>query len=174
MPPFTRIRREIEPRWVSEYIAETWPDVKVQPRCPLGAIPKDVEKAYGLEKGARVFRPWRPEVDAVVFTPGALILIEAKISKPMDGLSKLPVYKSLVPTTPELKEYSRLPVKMQLLLVQPLPWVVEAAGKAGVEIVNYAPKWVVDIWEERDRYWSKKAIEERDLRKKRMRAAGIE
>lgn len=174
MGAFTRLRREVEPKWVSQYIAETWPNVKVQPRCPLGPIPKDVEKAYGAEKGARVFRPWRPEVDALVFAPKELILIEAKISKPMDGLSKLPVYKAMVPDTPELKEFSRLPVKMQLLLVQPLPWVIEAARRVGVEIVNYAPKWVVEIWEERDRYWGKKAIEERELRKKRMKAAGIE
>jgi len=170
---FTRLRREIEPRWVAEYVAATWPKAQVIYRCPLGSIPEDVERAYGVAKGARIYRPWRPEVDACVLLPGALFLIEGKIFKVMDGLSKLPVYRSLVPLTPELRPYADLPVRMKLLVVKPLPWVRQAAQQMGVELVEYAPNWVVQIWEERDKYWTPEAVSARELRKKRMVAAGL-
>jgi len=174
MGPFSKLRREIEPRWVSQYVAETWPDAQVRMRCPLGPIPKDVEQAYGLERGLRIFRPWRPEVDALVVLPDRLVLVEGKVFRPMDGIAKLPVYKGLVPDTPELKPLLPRPVDMQLLVVRPLPWVKAAADRAGITLVDYAPDWVVRVWEERDRYWTREALERREARKRRLREIGFE
>ena len=88
----TKSRREIEPRWVSEYVATHYARHKVRLRVPLGPVPEYLKKAHGTPKAIRIYRPWRPEVDCLVIMPGALVLIEAKIFKYMDGLSKLPVY----------------------------------------------------------------------------------
>ena len=36
----TKTRREIEPKWVSEYIVTQYPKHKVRLRCPLGPVPE--------------------------------------------------------------------------------------------------------------------------------------
>jgi len=168
----TKLRREIEPRWVAEYVLANYPEDPVKYRVPLGAIPTDVEERLGPEKARRSFRPWRPEVDALVLQKARLILVEGKIFKYMDGLSKLPIYKSLIPSTPELQAYKALPVDMELLLVRPVSWVTEAAEKAGVRIVLWAPPWIIPIWEERDKYWAPDAVAAREQRKEVLKKLG--
>ena len=142
-------------------------------RCPLGPIPPELKELYGPAKAAKVYRPSRPEVDALVVLPGAILLIEAKIFKYMDGLAKLPVYAALVPKTPELMVFSGRPVIMHLLLPAPIPWVKAAAPDLGVEVYTWAPEWVLRIWEERDRYWTPEAKLRREARKALLRRLGF-
>ena len=158
----------MEPKWVSMYVAEHYPTAEVRLSCPLGGIPKETLRDYGLLKGLRVYRPWRPEVDAVVILQNMLILIEAKIFKYMDGLSKLPVYKSLVSKTPELKHVAHRPIYMKLLIPYRIPWVLEAAGPLGVTVEVWVPDFIREVWEERDKYWTKEAMEQREERKRKL------
>lgn len=169
----TKLRREIEPRWVSWYIKEYYPDDEVRLRCPLGPIPIELQELYGPAKAARVYRPSRPEIDAIVILPGALLLIEAKIFKYMDGLAKLPVYKSLVSQTAELMVFSNLPIIMHLLIPKAIPWVVAAAPGMDVEVKTAAPDWVLQIWEERDKYWQPEARMKRAERKALLSKLGF-
>ena len=171
---FTKSRREIEPKWVSEYIVKFYGKHRVKLRCPLGPIPEDLKKLHGTAKAIRVYRPWRPEVDALVIMPGALLVIEAKIFKYMDGLAKLPVYKSLVPHTPELREFADRPVEMQLLVPVEIPWVKATCKEQDVVMRVWAPDWVKKIWEERDKYWTPKYAVERERRKGILRDLGFE
>ena len=170
---FTHLRREIEPRWVAEYVVRFYKDYPVRFRVPLGPIPERLTEEFGKGKAVRMFRPWRPEVDAIVIKPDRLILIEAKIFKYMDGLSKLPVYKALVPQTPELKPYERFPIEMELVLPGRIPWVENAAKAAGVKTVIWAPVWIQEIWIERDKYWTKETVELRERRKEILRRLGF-
>jgi len=169
---FTRTRRTLEPKWVSLYCAEHYPTAEVRLGCPLGGIPKETLRDYGLLKGLRVYRPWRPEVDAVVILTNMLILIEAKISKYMDGLSKLPVYKALVPQTPELKHVAHRPIYMKLLIPHKIPWVLDAAEPMGVTVEVWVPDFIQKVWEERDSYWTKDAVTKREARKKKLEELG--
>ncbi len=171
---FTKVRREIEPRWVSQYVKEFYPKAEAHLRCPLGPIPEEYAKLYGPAKAARVYRPWRPEVDALIVVKGAIVLIEAKIQKYMNGLSKLPVYKALLPSTPEFLPVSETRyVLMHLLLPYPIPWVKKAAESMGVEVIDWAPDWVLEIWEERDKYWTAEYRLKREDRKALLRKLGM-
>ncbi len=169
----TKLRRSIEPRWVSWYIKEKYPDAEVRLRCPLGPIPDALKELYGPAKAARVYRPSRPEVDALVILPGALLLIEAKIFKYMDGLAKLPVYGALVRKTPELEIFSNRPVIMHLLIPKAIPWVMAAAPDLGVEVYTAAPDWLMEVWEERDQYWQPGARMRRADRKAILEKLGF-
>lgn len=159
------MRRSTEPRWVSAYIKEFYPKDEVHLRCPLGPIPDELKQLYGPAKAAKVYRPSRPEVDALVILPGAILLIEAKVTKYMDGLAKLPVYAALVPKTPELMEFRKRPVLMHLLLPVAIPWVKAAAPEMGVEVITWAPDWVLQRWEDRDKSWTAEARMRRADRK---------
>lgn len=170
---FTRPRRELEPRWVSDYMATTYPRAEVRLRVPLGPIPKETQADYGLIKGLRVYRPWRPEVDAAARWTNKTILVEAKIFKYMDGLSKLPVYKSLLSETPELTHWPT-DVIMELLIPEKITWVERAALNMGVKVVSsFVPEYIKRAWEERDKYWTKEAIEEREERKRKLQELGM-
>ena len=170
---FTRPRRELEPKWVSQYAAWAYPKNEVRMRVPLGPIPQETSAQYGLMKGLRVYRPWRPEVDLAVRLPEKTVLLEAKIFKYLDGLAKLPVYASLLPSTPELAHWPQT-VEMVLLIPAKIEWVRAAAQNMGVKVVSdWVPDYIKQAWDERDRYWTKEAIELREERKRRMQEAGI-
>ena len=170
---FTRLRREVEPRWVSEYCAKFYPDKPVRYRVPLGPIPEELVAKYGLSKAIRAYRPWRPEADALVIGDRRLILIEAKVFKVMDGISKLPIYAKLVPETPELNPYKTWPVEMQLLVVKAIePWIT-IARDLGIKLVEWAPTWVQEVWVQRDLYWTREAVELRERRKEVLRRLGF-
>lgn len=169
---FSKPRRELEPRWVSEYMATTYPKAEVRLRVPLGSIPKETQANYGLMKGLRVYRPWRPEVDGAARWMNKTILVEGKIFKYMDGLSKLPVYRSLLPDTPELAHWPT-DVIMELLIPADITWVKSAALNLGVKVVVWAPDYIRQAWDERDKYWTRDAIQQREERKRRMQEAGI-
>ena len=170
---FPRARRELEPRWTSEYMVKTFPKAEVRFRVPLGSIPKETSAAYGLMKGLRVYRPWRPEVDAAARWMNKTIIVEAKIFKYMDGLSKLPVYKSLLPDTPELA-YWPTEVVMELLIPAPISWVESAALNMGVKVVSsFVPEYIREAWDERDKYWTKESIEGREDRKRKLQELGL-
>jgi len=168
------MRRDLEPRWVSWYCSKKYPRDIVKLRCPLGPVPDKLKEAVGEGKAIKMYRPWRPEVDALVILQGAIRLIEAKIFKYMDGLSKLPVYQSLVIATPELRAWRELPVQMVLLIPERIPWVVAAAEKMGVAVDNDAPDYITQAWEERDKYWTKPYIEKREKRKETLKELGYE
>jgi len=172
MAGHTKLRREIEPRWVAEYCKTHFPNYPVRYRCPLGPVPPGLAEGFPPEKALRIARPWRPEVDALVIAPKELILVEAKVFKYMDGLSKLPIYRDLIDSTPELEQYRKLPRRMQLLLPAKLDWVETAAKAVGVETVVWAPDWVKAVWEERDKYWTKEAVQAREERKRILKAIG--
>jgi len=169
---YTRVRRELEPQWVSWFCAKRWPKAIVKFRCPLGPIPEEVKKAHGETAALKIYRPWRPEVDALVIEPGAVTLVEAKIQKFMDGLSKLPIYKSLIPSTPELREWKHLPVLMVLLISERVDWVSAAALQLDVHVVTDAPQFILDVWKERDKYWTKEEVERRQQRKAKLQELG--
>lgn len=169
----TKERREVEPRWVTEYVTEVYPGYEARYRVPLGPYIAGLAEQMGADKARRVSRPYRPEIDAIVIHTERLILIEAKIFKWMDGLSKLPVYKSLLADTPELQDVKDRPVEMQLLVVRPVAWVNSAAEKAGIRVVEWAPAWIVQIFEERDKYWTPEATKARQERKEVLQKLGF-
>ena len=170
---FTKVRREIEPRWVSWYIKENYPDAEIRLRCPLGPVPDELKELYGPAKAARVYRPSRPEVDALVVLDDAILLVEAKILKYMDGLAKLPVYAALVKKTAELDVLMPRRIIMHLLLPRQIPWVRSVAQDLGVTVKIAAPQWVMDIWEDRDKYWTPTARMRREDRKAILKGLGF-
>ena len=166
--------RNPETRLVAEYLAqEIYPNWYRQ-RQPLGpALPGLVEE-MGEARALAVSRPWRMEVDAVAVEDGRLVLIEAKVFKIVDGMAKLPLYKSLVPATPELTEHRSLPIVMRLVA----PWASESmeimARAAGVEVVVYSPAWIRDYVAQYHNYWTAEYRQAREEKMRLRRALGVE
>jgi hypothetical protein len=163
-----------ERRLISEYVAERFSKDRVILGCPLGSAPEKLIATLGPRRALRVARGLRPEVDALVVRGQQLIMVEAKIRAWVDGIAKLPLYKSLVPTTPELEQYKDYPVEMRLCF----PWYSEtidqAAKNLGVVLDVYHKPWIDEYLEELGKYWSGEYITARAEKRRMREILGVE
>ena len=159
---------------IKDYIAERYLGEHVILGCPLGPVPEVIIATYGYRQALRVARGIRPEVDALVIKAPNLILIEAKIFKWLDGLSKLPVYASLIPTTYELEQYRDYNIVMRLVT----PWINEtietAAANLGVKVEIFSPPWSADYVDKMHHYWTSEYRHERDEKVRLRKLFGLE
>ena len=160
-----RKNRNTEDRMISEYVAKQYKDFPYMMHVPLGRIPADIVKDVGYTQAIAFMRPYRLEVDAIVILPRYLVLIEAKVFKTIDGLAKLPLYKSLVPFTPELAQYEGREVIMELVVGWTNPNLEIMTRDAGVRLMVYAPDWLTAVVQDYHQYWTK---EYRDARNQKL------
>jgi hypothetical protein len=134
--------KQRERRYVPEYVNETYPQrVTVFYNVAVGPAPEELWRAHP-EIPYESFRRWRFWVDAIVILSDRMVLIEGKIRKPAEGLGQLLMYKALLPQTPELSPYARLPVEMVLVTPRPDPRVIGVAASLGVKVEIYTKDWV--------------------------------
>lgn len=161
-----RKSRQVETRMISEYLKEHYSGFPFIMNVPLGVVSEDLMREEGYKKALGMSRPFRPMADAVVILPNYLLLIEAKVWNVVNGLAKLPLYKSLVPVTPELKQYTPQNVLMQLVVGWTNPNLHVMARDAGVDLKVYHPLWLEEVVEDMHKYWTR---EYRDRREKKLR-----
>lgn len=163
-----------EGRLIAEYIAEKYPGDRVIFGCPLGPVPEKMIATLGPRKALRMARGLRPEVDALVIRDHQLVLVEAKIQRWVDGIAKLPVYRSLIPTTPELEQYRDYEVEMRLCFPWSSETIEEAARAAGVILDVYHKPWLEDYINELSKYWSADYRAKRAEKKRLREILGVE
>jgi len=112
-------------------------------------------------------------VDAVAVEHGRLVFIEAKVFKLVDGLAKLPLYASLLPTTPELHDKKDLQVVMRLVAPWTSPNVETMARSQGIEVVVFSPAWIADYVEQYQHYWTAEYREARAERQRLREELGV-
>ncbi|MBU2685738.1 MAG: hypothetical protein KKF27_21045 [Gammaproteobacteria bacterium] len=163
-------RKERERRYISEYLLHEWPGGEWQLNVELGPIPQEYVDRYGLGKAAAMFRPTRPRVDAVKWTPTAYYLIEAKIRDIKGGIGDLSYYRGMIPLTPDLPFYDGQEVCYRLVVPWMIDWIRAAADAARVEVAVYWSEWIADYVKERQHYFTR---EYRDERAEKMRLREI-
>lgn len=139
--------RKWEPRemkLVAEYLAKNYSSYRSKTRVRLGQVhpailPDDISAEDLAFSGV-----WRRWADAIVITPQKLILIEAAILADAGDISKLALYKTLIPHTPELAEYKNLDIELQLVYAIEDPLVVMIAREAGIKPVYFKPDWIAE------------------------------
>ena len=159
---------------VSEYMLEKYGKFEYTLAVPLGSLPQDLVTSQGLAKTIGLMRPYRPEVDAVVALPRYLVLVEAKVWNLVNGLAKLPLYKSLVPTTPELQRYMPREIIMELVVGWSNPNLERMAGDSGVSIVIFSPPWLKEIVDKLHNYWTSGYRAEREQKLEMRKYFGVE
>ena len=167
-------RHQVETRMVSEYLLARYSKFTFILAQPLGVVSEELLAKVGYLQAIKQMRPYRPEVDAVVILPRHLLLVEAKVWNIVNGLAKLPLYKSLVPFTPELKEYQAREVLMELVV----GWTNEnleiMARDLGVKVVTYSPPWLQQEVDRMHLYWTKEYREQREQKLRLREHFGLE
>ena len=87
--------------------------------------------------------------DALIVKPDRLILIEASIPPDPGYISRLLLYKELIPKTPDVQFPTDLPVEMIYLIAFEDPVVSKLARQAGIKVEIYQPDWVIQYANER-------------------------
>ena len=167
-------RQERERRYIAEYMRHQWPEGNWQLNVELGAIPQDYVDRYGLGKAAAMFRPTRPRVDAVKWTPEAYYLIEAKIRDIKAGIGDLSYYQNMIPKTPDLPFYDGQPIIARLVVPWMIEWIQDAADASGVEVVVFEADWIADYVRERQHYFTSEYREERAKKMELRRILDVE
>lgn len=171
MPPQVR---QPETRLVAEYMASHFPVGAYATNVALGPpLPGTVEE-LGLEKALRTSRPYRMKVDGLAWPDNELVLVEGKVWRPFDGLAKLPIYRDLVPQSPDLRAYQGRRLVLQLVT----PWstepILELARSYGVQVVIYRPEWIDRAVEDHMAYWTREHRERREEKRRLRETFGLE
>ena len=164
------LRKERERRYISEYMLDAFPEGSWQLNVELGPIPQEYVDRYGLGKAAALFRPTRPRVDAVRWTPKVYYLIEAKLRDIKAGIGDLSYYRGMAARTPDLPFYDGQPISCRLVVPWMIDWIAVAAEEAKVEVVVFWVDWVDDYVRERQHYFT---AEYRAERAEKMRLREI-
>ena len=90
-----------------------------------------------------------------------VVLVEGKVQKFVDGVSKLTTYQDLIDITPELQRHKDKPVEKVLIAPYAPETVQYAADKAGVRIETYLPPWLKAYLASLQEYWSAAGRERR-------------
>ncbi len=162
-----------ETRLLSEYLAERWAGVPLRMNVPLGPLPEGLTAAIGA-RAIGWARPFRPEVDAVVWPGGKMILVEAKILSVIDGIAKLPVYGGLVDSTPELLPYAALPRELVVVCPWDAEHVQKMAATVGVRVDVFRPAWIEDYLRQRQEYWTTEYRRTREAKAALRRELGVD
>ncbi len=133
-----RKTKQVEGPFLSSYILSHYAKFPVMYDQGLGAIPDEYLRKYGTAKAIAMYDPTRMHVDAIVLLPRYFLLIEAKVWEVMMGLGKLPIYKSLVPITPELKQYQPREILMELVVARTNDNLEWSAKDNGVKVVLFS------------------------------------
>lgn len=160
---------QVETRMVAEYLEKNYSSFPYKMGVPLGALPAELLAEHGFAKTLGMIRPYRPEVDAIVVLPRHFLLIEAKVWNIINGLAKLPIYKSLVSVTPELQKYQPRDILMQLVVGWESQNARIMAADHGISIKVFCPDWLKEKRDSMHKYWTKEYQKERED-KLRMRA----
>jgi len=159
-------RKERERRYIAEYMRETFPGGDFQLNVELGPIPKDYVVRMGYARAAAMFRPTRPRIDAVHWSPEEYILIEAKIRDLKAGIGDLTYYRNIIPETRDLPFYDGQPIISRLVIPWTLEWLEPVARANNIEIVVFTQEWIADYVKERQNYFT---AEYRNERQEKMR-----
>lgn len=149
-----RKSRQVEVRMVSEVLLKYYAKFPSRTGVPLGKIDDKLMATQGYQKAILMSRPYRPEADAVVFLPRYLLLIEAKVWNVVNGLAKLPLYKSLIADTPELAEFKGQDILMEEWVGWTNDNLETMARSAGVTIKVYDPPWLDEVVAGMHNYWT--------------------
>lgn len=149
-----RKSRQVETRMLSEYLLKNYGTFPFIMDIPLGRVDEALMAAQGYQQAINMSRPFRPRADAIVILPRYLVLVEAKVWNVINGLAKLPLYKTLIPFTPELKQYLPREVLMELV-VGSTPANLEIMARAhDVKLVVFTPDWLKDVVDSMNKYWT--------------------
>jgi len=145
-----REKRSWQPRemqMLSEWLRKVFPKSVKMTRVRLGS-PKPAEpKAYMSPEELAMIGAWRRWADALIIEEDRVILVEAAIRPEPGDISKLELYRMLLPATPELAEHKAKKIDLVLLYAIEDAATILLARQHGIACIEYKPEWLPSYME---------------------------
>lgn len=139
-----RARVQGSTQLLSEWLALHRRGLPAYHNLRLGMTPQSAP-GLNLEPAVeRMLRRHNRYADAVVITPGAVEIYEAKPVADPAAISQVRLYSRLAQSTPELAPYIDRGVRPIVVFGTHDAEVSREASSLGVEVVTYAPPWLGD------------------------------
>ena len=138
-------KRRWQPRemqMLSEWLAKTQTGKRWMTRVRLGSPRSEVPRPDMSAEEQAMIGVWRRWADALLLEDAKVTIIEAAIRPQPGKISQLELYKMLLPMTPELEPWAKLPVEMILLYAIEDPATVALARQKGIRCIEYKPLWL--------------------------------
>lgn len=129
-------------RYVAEFASWAYPNDPKLLNVRLGPAPLEMRQRYPDLDVDRWARVWDKTADLIVVTPGAMVLVEGELRRPIVAIGELLVYKELVPQTESISRYWQMPIRTVLLTPLGDPTLEVVLRRLGIEMVLYRPVWV--------------------------------
>ena len=136
--------KQRERKYVVDYVRTKYPDSYVLYNFRVGGIPTKLEGVDITGLSSNIYKVFNRYVDAIVITADKIILIEAKILADIGAVSQLEYYASLVYQTPELAQYSKLPLELRIVTASADPSFVAYATSKGINVQVFQTQDAVD------------------------------
>jgi hypothetical protein len=111
-------------------------------RVRVGRIPDELPVQGLSEVEFRLLGVWRRWVDAVVFDPPRVILIEGAVLPDPGDVSQLELYLRLFPQTPEFADFRTAPLEGHLVYGVDDPTIRGLARERGMTVHIFQPSWL--------------------------------
>jgi hypothetical protein len=136
MSTSTRKRSEpVERRYVIEATSIRWPKrVWFKTDVPVTPIPEVIKRKFPNLSPKAATR-YRRYADAVLVTDEEVMIIEAKVRRPIDGLGQLLLYRHYAPNVTELQRFKPRPFVPTLLIPRVDPFLEPVARANGFKVV---------------------------------------
>lgn len=130
---------------ISEWVAETFPDVRWETNVRLGPMtPRNGHGRFTKDE-LRLLGVWRRRVDALVYLPDRLLLVESVMRSHPGKLSMLELYELLIRQTLELRPYWHLRIQKVLLYVIEDPALLILCKRKDILAIQFVPSFF-DEW----------------------------
>ena len=127
---------------LSEWLAKTQPGKRWLTRVRLGSPRSEVPFPTMSPEERTMIGVWRRWADAIILENDHVTLVEAAIRPQPGKISQLELYKMLLPQTPELEPWAKLPIEMILLYAIEDPATNALARQKGIRCIEYKPLWL--------------------------------
>jgi len=134
-----------ETMMIGEWVAQTFPTARWVTNVRLGTLQPRNDHGQFSQGELELLGVWRRRVDAIVYLPDRLLLVEAVLRSHPGKLSVLKLYEALARQTPELADFQALPIQLVLLYCVEDPVLNELARQQGILCVQYVPTFF-DAW----------------------------
>jgi len=142
LPPKRKYRLG-ETRYVQEILRYFYPEaIRISP-VRIGTLPEPLGEVEWLPEERALLTARMRWADAVAIEDKTIHLIEAKLlpGRYPEGLSKLEIYRHLIPNTPALAQYRDYQVIAELWTPIDDPMIKKLADEKGIRNLIFEPPW---------------------------------
>jgi hypothetical protein len=136
--------QEREMKMLSEWLELNYSGSYYATRVRLGTPPAELSIPGISPEEHTMTGIWRRWADGLVLLRDRVIIIEAAIRPDPGDISKLELYASLFPHTPEYREHAGKRLELILLYALEDPVLLRLAATKGIKTVYFRPSWLAE------------------------------